>query len=205
VFNSYSYNDNNELISYSSASIYSSTLTYDDSGKIISELDNGDIQIKYTYDQKHQLILWSESIPGYSFDILQYKFFYNEAGQDTLKQTIRYNLSSGSYDITRFERLRYESTKSKNYSERKTYNASSTLLYTENFLWDNRPNPHLTNAFFTNEPPPSNNILQYTFTAAGGLPEVTNYIYTYNSNGFPLTQTIQGFVTIANYTYANCN
>lgn len=205
IANSYFYNENNQLVSYSSPNIYTSTLTYNSAGKIISELDNGGIQIDYTYDEKNQLVLWTESIKGASFYVLQIKFLYNDAGQDTLKQTTRYDFWSGKYYLYRIERLQYSSPKSKNYSERRTYDAASRLLYTENYLWDNHPNPHLTNAFFTNEHPPSNNILQYTFTAAGGTPQVTNYVYTYNGNGFPLTQTIQGYTTVAYYTYTNCN
>ncbi len=201
----YSYDNNHQLTSYSSDQVSTSVLTYDYSGKIIAELDNGNIQITYDYDQKNQLVQWEELIanfPAYNFRTV---FAYNAAGQDTLKQYHRYDPSSGSYYLSQFQRLTYASANTKNYSERKTYDGFGNLLFTESFQWDNHPNPHLTNPFFTNEPPPSNNILQSTFTPAGATPVTSSFTYTYNNNGFPLTQSMTGFSTIAVYTYTNCN
>lgn len=201
----YSYDDHNLLTTYTSNHVSSSVLTYDHAGKIISELDNGTIQITYEYDQKNQLVQWTEMIadyPSYNYRII---FSYNNVGQDTLKQYYRYDISSGSYYLWQYQSLRYESNYTRNFSEKRTYDAASTLLYTENFLWDNHPNPHLTNPFFTNEPPASNNVVQYTYTPAGGSPSTTIFAYTYNGNGFPLTQTIPGFSAFATYTYTNCH
>ena len=200
----FKYNDKNELISYATPSIYSSTLNYDGSGKIISELDNGSILITYKYDNNHRLVLWSEyhtTNPASNFAV---SFYYNSAGQDTLKQSYAYDVFNGYYLIG-FTRLSYSSTMNMNYSERKVYNANSVLEYTENFLWDTHPNPYLTNAFFINEPPPSNNVKQYTFTPVGGEASVTDITYTYNSSGFPLTQAIAEYGTTASYSYTNCH
>jgi|GEM_PF-2719647 YD repeat-containing protein len=203
---SYSYDDHNQMISYTSNHVSSSVLTYDNSGKIISELDNGTIQITYDYDQKNQLVQWTEMIANYPSYNYQIAFTYNGAGQDTLKQYYGYDVSLGSYYLLQYQRLSYKSADTKNFSEKKTYNPSSTLLYTENFLWDNHPNPHLTNPFFTNEPPPSNNVVQYTYTPVGAIPSTIAFTYTYNNNGFPLSQTTtSGSSTIAVYTYANCH
>ena len=201
----FTYNSANELVSYSATGVSSSTIASDGAGNIVSELDNENIQINYTYDERNQLILWTESFtdaPHYNREV---KFMYNENGQSVLQQYLLYHVSSSSYILWRYETLSYGSSTGRNYSERKMYDATSALLYTQNYQWDSHPNPYLSNAFFINEPPPSNNILQYTYTLAGGLPQVTNYTYTYNSNGFPLTQTIPGYATIASYTYTNCN
>jgi hypothetical protein len=198
----YTYNQKNELISYSSQNVYSSVLTYDVSGKIVSELDNDYIQITYAYDNKNSLVLWEESVAGTSY--LKMKFNYNSYGQDTLKQLYRYDLEIGSYYLANFVRHYYSSTNTNNYSIRKTYDSTGTLLNTENFIWDSHPNPYLNNAFFLNEMPPTNNVTQYTFIPAGGVPQTTNYTYTYNKNGFPLSQTIPGYGTILVYAYTNC-
>ena len=201
----YSYDNNHQLTTYSSDNVSSSVLTYDNSGKIISELDNGNIQITYDYNQKNQLVRWTEQVanyPAYNFQII---FDYNGAGQDTLKRYYRYDPASSSYYLSQYQRLSYSLPNTMNYSERKTYDASAILLFTESFLWDNHPNPHLKNPFFTNEPPPSNNVLQYTFTPAGATPVTSSFTYTYNNNGFPLTQSVSGSSAAAVYTYANCN
>ena len=202
---SYSYDSKNLLTTYSASNVLSSVLTYNDAGNIISELDNGNIQINYDYDQNNQLILWTQSIANYPASNIQIKFTYNKAGQNILKQYYRYDVASSSYYLINYVESSYPSTRTKSYSKLKTYNATSTLLYTEDFLWDNHPNPYLANPFFINEPPPSNNITQYTFTPAGGVPNVVTYTYTYNNNGFPITQSIPGYGTIAFYTYTNCN
>jgi YD repeat-containing protein len=201
----YSYDSKNLLTTYSASYISSSVLTYNDAGNIISELDNGTIQINYDYDQNNRLILWTQSIVNYPASNIQFKFTYNNAGQNILKQSYRYDVTSSSYYLTRYVELSYSSTNTKSYSERKTYSGTSTLLYTENFLWDNHPNPYLANPFFLNEPPPSNNITQYTYTPAGGVPDVGTYTYTYNNNGFPVTQSVPGYATVAFYSYTNCN
>jgi YD repeat-containing protein len=202
---SYSYDSKNVMTTYAAANVLSSVLTYNDAGNIISELDNGNLQINYDYNQNNRLILWTQSIVNYPAGNFQIKFTYNSAGQNILKQSYRYDVNSSSYYLTQYVELSYSSTNTKSYSQRKTYNAASTLLYTENFLWDNHPNPYLANPFFINEPPPSNNITQYTFTPASGVPNIVTYTYTYNSNGFPLTQTVPGYATIAYYSYTNCN
>ncbi len=201
--NFYTYNSANELVSYRAPDVFSSTLTNDGSGKIISELDNGNIQINYAYDQSNRLVLWTEASAGNTSN-LQAKFMYNASGQDTLIQYFNYNVSSGTYDLQVYTRLSYTSPTTKNYSERRTYNDLSVLLYTEKYLWDNHPNPYLANAFFTNEPPPSNNILRHEITYAGGNTTVANLSYDYNSNGFPMSQTETGYGVIAYYTYTNC-
>jgi YD repeat-containing protein len=201
----FTYNSANELVSYKASDVTSSILASDAMGNIISELDNGDVQINYTYDEHNRLILWTESFTDPQQYYREVKFMYNSSGQNVLKQYFLYHASSSSYILWRYMTLTYSSTSGRNYSERKLYDANSALLYTENFLWDNHPNPYLSNAFFINEPPPSNNVIQYTLTFAGGSPQVTDYTYTYNSNGFPLTQTIPGYATIASYTYTNCN
>jgi len=203
--NAYSYDSKNLLTTYSAANVSSSVLTYNDAGNIISELDNGNIQINYDYDQNNRLILWTQSIVNYPASNIQIKFNYNNAGQNILKQYYRYNVTSSSYYLIQYIELSYPSATTKSYSKLKTYNTTSTLLYTEDFLWDNHPNPYLANPFFTNEPPPSNNITQYTYTPAGGVPNVVTYTYTYNHNGFPVTQSIPGYATVGIYTYTNCN
>jgi len=201
----YSYNDQNQITSYTSNHVSSSLLTYDNAGKIISELDNGNIQITYEYDQQDQLVQWTETITNYPTYNNRITFNYNGVGQDTLKQYFGYDVSAGSYYLWQFQGFSYASTHTKNFSEKKTYNSSGTLLYTENFIWDNHPNPHLANPFFTNEPPPSNNVVQYTYSPVGANPSTTTFTYTYNKNGFPITQTIPGFSAFGVFTYTNCN
>jgi YD repeat-containing protein len=200
----YSYNSKNEIVSYSSPSIFSSVLTYDDKGKIISELDNERFQISYSYDKNNRLILWMQNDLGYISSSTQIKFFYNEIDQDTLIQYYTYDAPSSSYHLNHFIRLSYTSS-SKNYAERKTFNPNGTLAYSEKYQWDNHPNPYLSNPFFSNEPPPSNNILQYIYEAPGATPNVTDIEYDYNSNGFPLKQSVKGSGVVTNiYSYSNC-
>jgi YD repeat-containing protein len=203
----YYYNSSNELSSYVTSYIFSSVLTYDGSGKIISELDNGNTQISYNYDKNNRLILWSQVVAGDPSANLQYKFMYNASGQDTLKQLFNYDATSSSYYLSQFQRLTYTAAGTNNYSERRTYDSASTLLLTEDYLWDNHPNPYLTNPFFSNEPPPSNNVIQYSYMPAGQPAQVTIYTYTYNSNRFPVTQMIPANgTTLAShiYIYTNC-
>ena len=200
----FKYNSEYQLISYATPNIYSSTLTYDDSGKIISEFDNGSILVTYKYDQNHRLVLWSEYSTYNPTSNSVVSFFYNSAGQNTIKRYFSFDPYYGYY-MTKFTTLSYASDVNINYSERKVYSADSTLLFTENFLWDTHPNPYLTNAFFINEPPPTNNVTQYTFTPVGGEPTTTKINYTYNASGFPLTQTTAEYGTTAIYSYANCH
>ena len=203
--NFYTYDDDNELVSYLATNVFSSIITNDGAGKIISELDNGNIHVDYTYDQSNRLVLWTETIDTNPSRNSQVKFMYNDVGQDTLKQVYKYDVSSSSYYLWFYTSLSYSSPGNKNYSQRRTYDDLSTLIFTEKFLWDNHHNPYLTNPFFTNEPPPSNNVLQYELTFVGHIPSVVNYSYEYNSNGFPLSQTEIGNGPVAYYTYTNCN
>lgn len=201
----YSYNNRNQLVTYNAPSVISSVLTYDNSGRIIRELDNGDLDIRYQYDSHGNLILWSQSIDGYPYLSAQSKFFYNAAGQDTLQQYFRFDVATNDFYLWKFIRLNYSSPHGHNYSEKRGYWATGDLAYAENFLWDNHPNPYLKNAFFKNEMPPTNNIVRYTYTLTGGQPQVTEYTYTYNHKGFPVAKAIVGYATIATYTYTNCN
>ncbi|MGC4020715.1 MAG: hypothetical protein QM734_01620 [Cyclobacteriaceae bacterium] len=206
TYYAYLYNDKNQVASYTGSGIISSVLTYDSLNRIISEFDNGLLTITYNYDNKSRLTLWTQEMQYDVSHNMKVKFFYNSANQDTLIQYYKYSLSTGGYYMSRFIRLSFSSSNNKNYSRRKTYNATTdTLLYTEDYLWDTHPNPHLSNPFFTNEPPPTNNVTQYTFTPPGGAPQLTTFEYTYNNNGYPLTQYIPGFIQTVKYEYANCN
>lgn len=201
---SYFYNAKNELISYSASNVYSSVLSYDDSGKIISEVDNQILSITYSYDDKNRLTLWSQVVQNYTGYNSQIKFFYNALDQDTLQQFYRYNMSSNTYYLWRYARREF--VNNKNYSKVRTFDANTNvLLYTEEFLWDSHPNPYLTNAFFLNSPPPTNNMTRYTFTNAGAAPETFDYVYTYNSKGFPIEKRDPSNNTfISSYIYTNC-
>jgi hypothetical protein len=160
--------------------------------------------ITYDYDNRNRIILWSQTVQGSPGRSIQTKFFYNSQDQDTLQQYFKYHSSSNSYYLWRY--ARYDFANHKNYSRIRTYDAATdTLLYTEEFQWDTHPNPYLTNAFFLNSPPPTNNETLYTLTVAGTPPQTTEFTYTYNSNGFPVEKKVPSYsVPVAVYTYANC-
>ncbi|MBS1682441.1 MAG: hypothetical protein JST48_12075 [Bacteroidetes bacterium] len=201
----YLYDNNNRMTTYSSSGIYSSVLTYDNAGKIISEVDNDFFTITYTYNTVGQLTLWAQTAQGTSYYNLQSKFFYNSVGQDTLIQYFRFDDSTNNYYLWQYTRLTYKAN-NRNFSKRETFDAgTNALIYTEEFLWDTHPNPYLNNPFFINEPPPTNNAIQHTFTVAGGSPQTTAYTYKYNENGFPVEKSIPGYGVIGIYTYAGCN
>ncbi len=200
----YTYNSQNQLVSYSAPNITSSTLAYNDAGKIVSEFDNKIFAIAYSYDNKNRLIQWSETIESSPGNNVTIKFFYNSFDQDTLQQFYRYNLSTADYYLWRYARREFANLK--NYSRVRTFDAATnTLLYTEDFLWDNHPNPYLANAFFLNAPPATNNMTRYTFTIAGNTPQTTDFAYSYNSNRFPIEKRVLPYNAIVTlYTYTNC-
>jgi YD repeat-containing protein len=200
----YGYNSRNEIISYSTFYVHSSTLTYDNAGKIISENDNGFSIVTYEYDNKERLVILTQTVQSAPQRNYQIKYYYNSFSQDTLRQLYTYN-SLSEYVLRRNERRNFLSTHNKNYSKIRTYDAATnTLLYTEDFQWDNHPSPYLRNVFFLNGPPPSNNLTKYS-RSSGSSTQTEEYTYTYNSNGFPLTKTrLSDNVVVRKYSYSSC-
>lgn len=203
VIHTYGYNDKNQLI----ADTYpgdNAVMGYDAHGNVVSESDYPDIQITYTYNDKNQLTLMDGSSATYSDYAWQIKYSYNSSGQLVRVETWQYGGAANSFYLEHYDSLGYPTSSSKNYSTRKGYYASNDLAWTLEYEWDAHPNPHLKNPYFTNEPPPANNITSIKYTPAGGPTLINNYTYIYNSNGFPVKQLHNG--NVANtYTYTNCN
>lgn len=201
-YHSYGYNGQNRLTS----DVYLSntaTMAYDAHGNIVSESDLPDIQIAYTYNDKNQLIQMDGSSATYISYTWQTKYSYNSNGQFVRLETWQYNTATSSLYLNRYETLEYSGS-NKNYSVRKLFDGANNLLRTQEFQWDNHPNPHLSNPYFANEPPPSNNYTSVKVTPAGGSPYIYNYSYIYNSKGFPARQLYNGSI-LNSYTYTNCN
>jgi len=199
----YSYNGRNQLVSYSTQGIFSSLIVYDDKGRIASEVDNQIIAITYGYDDRNRLTLWTETIAGYPASNTQTKFFYNSLDQDTLQQFYKYDPIANAFYLWRYARRDFANQK--NYSKIRTFDFTNSLIYTQEFQWDAHPNPYLTNPFFLNSPPSTNNMTKYTFTINGGAPEVSEYVYSYNSKGFPIEKRDpSNNSVISSYTYTNC-
>ncbi|HTH56890.1 MAG TPA: hypothetical protein VL728_12655 [Cyclobacteriaceae bacterium] len=199
---SYGYNDRNQLVSDSYPGDQA-VMGYDVHGNIITESDFPDVQISYTYDDKHELTQMDGSSATYPLAYTwRTKYAYNSGGQLVRIESWLFN--GTSLYLARYETLEYSSANTRNYSVRKLYNASDVLLQVVEFQWDNHPNPHLRNPYFTNEPPPTNNITSATITQGGGNPYVYSYTYIYNSKGFPSKLIYNGTIINA-YTYTNCD
>lgn len=205
VVHNYGYNDKNELVmdSYPGDN---AVMTYDSRGRVVTETDDPDTKITYTYNDKNQLIQMDAVSPS---DPLAYnweaKYSYNSSGQLIKIETWLYSGATSALYFDHYETLEYPSSITNNYSVRKRYDAYDNLMWTYEYFWDTNPNPHLRNPYFSNEPPTTNNLIQLKFQHAGSSTVYSSYYeYNYNEKGFPIRMWNKGNI-ISTLTYTNCN
>jgi len=205
VVHNYGYNEKNQLI-FDSYPGDNAVMTYDALGRVATEFDNPDSKIIYTYNDQNQLMQMDSSSPS---DPLAYnwqaKYTYNSSGQLIKIETWLYSGATSALYFDHYETIEYPSSTTRNYSSRKRYDASDNLHSMITYDWDTYRNPHLINPYFSNEPPPTNNVTALKYTPAGSaIPYSTYYSYNYNDKGFPIRMWNNGKI-ISTFTYTNCN
>jgi hypothetical protein len=172
----------------------------------VTESDAPDTEITYSYNDQNQLTQMEGSSPT---DPLAYnwqaKYSYNSTGQLTKIETWLYSGATSSLYFDHYDLIEYPSSTTRNYSTRKRYDASNNLMWTFTYFWDTNPNPHLKNPYFSNEPPPANNVISLKYTPAGSTTTYSNdYVYNYNDKGFPIRLWFNGKL-LSTLTYTNCD
>lgn len=197
----YTYTDN-KVVAISGVDNSGSTTTYDynyDSRGRVSAIvgPNASNNATLTYDTRSRI---SEMILSTSKTV----FTYNSFDQLVRADTYLNGNSTSTPDY--YSTYIYPSTGTKNYSARMDYDGSHTLRAIFSFAYDTKQNPEAV--IFPTYQLPTNNVTQRTVLYRGSNGSaITDFIYTYNANGFPLTVTEKNgnsYTTTITYTYTNC-
>ncbi len=198
---------NTKLTSGKASCCYSITYSYDNQNRVIQTVENSGSTTTSTlyYDRNNNVIRTIDS------DLINQStshtiITYNSSGQRIKQQSYSYTPSANSNpaDSTLLgeSTYQYPNTSTHNYSSLSMtiYYSGVPFNYEYTYEYDNKVNPsrHLFNFNPFNET--DNNQVQIAMTSPSSI--TTNYVYTYNSNGYPLTSTADG--TISTYTYSNC-
>lgn len=168
---------------------------YDQQGRVSTIAGPGDTTT-YTYNTHGQLA--TSTNPKHS----QVNYTYDSNGQLAKEETSNYNATKGTFELSHSQTFTFADGDT-NPESVSHFDSLGNLQYSVAYLYDELINPFsvLNTANSTTFP---NNIIQQTITQSNLSPVVQTFTFTYNNNGYPLTQTTvlaTGDTETTTYTY----
>jgi hypothetical protein len=161
------------------------SLKYDSKNRLIRCEDlEGEFVIDLTYDSEGKVIEFTQSAKGVIAERSSYE--YNAAGQlvKVSYYSLRFTVMTLGLTVT----CEYPNDKTNNFHTKKYFYKEDSVPYTiRTFEWDSKRSPYEDQPFFLALDKGDNNITKITSTyASTSTTDVQDYLYTYNSKGFPV-------------------